>query len=45
MHWEGLYHEGGKEVEGLDDIIRLDLGPFCRNMQPSQEAYYRYMHF
>ncbi|KAK9803753.1 hypothetical protein WJX73_001638 [Symbiochloris irregularis] len=41
VRWGALNSEGERQVEGLDDIIRLDLSPFCRNMQPSQEAYYR----
>ena len=40
IKWEGLCEET-QAVQGLDDITRLDLGPFCRKMEPSQEAYYR----
>ena len=41
VHWDPLGEEG-QAVEGLDDVTRLDLGPFCRKMEPSQEAYYRH---
>lgn len=38
--WEALCQDG-QALQGLDDVTRLDLGPFCRKMEPSQEAYYR----
>lgn len=38
--WEHLC-QGGQAVQGLDDVTRLDLSPFCRKMEPCQEAYYR----
>lgn len=28
-------------MEGLDDVLRYDLSPFCRKMEPAHEAYLR----
>lgn len=40
VKWDQLCQQG-EAIEGLDDVIRLDLAQFCRKMEPSQEAYYR----
>ena len=28
-----------RAVNGLDDVVRYDLSPFCRKMEPASEAY------
>ena len=36
-HWS----ERTKSMVGLDDVVRYDLSPFGRKMEPAYEAFYR----
>ena len=37
QHWT----QRTRSMEGLDDVVRYDLSPFCRKMEPAVEAFYR----
>ena len=40
LHWQH-WARSVPAMEGLDDVLRYDLSPFCRKMEPAHEAYLR----
>ena len=41
LHWQ-QWTDSMRAMKGLDDVLRYDLSPFCRKMEPAHEAYLRW---